>query len=129
MTTTKSPVSTCGVKMFFSFPRSKLAALTATRPSTWFWASMIHHLRGTSAAFAENVFMSGKKSTETTGGIHQCQPADQCVASTTVILESRSRKNSSWRLTQRPYKYRTLESRSEEHTSELQSRFGISYAV
>jgi len=30
MTITKSPVSTCGVKIVFSLPRSRLAALTAT---------------------------------------------------------------------------------------------------
>src|SRR6266513_2402356 len=61
MTITKSPVSTCGVKTVFSFPRSKLAAFTATRPSTSFWASMTHHLRGTSVALAENVFISEKE--------------------------------------------------------------------
>src|SRR5262245_30067042 len=60
MTITKSPVSTCGVKMVFSFPRSKLAAFTATRPSTWSWASITHHLRGTSVALAEKVFISEK---------------------------------------------------------------------
>src|SRR4029077_14546350 len=61
MTTTKSPVSTCGVKIVFSLPRNKLAALTATWPSTRFFASITHHLRETSLALAENVFiMAGK---------------------------------------------------------------------
>src|SRR3712207_6735291 len=61
MTTTKSPVSTWGVKIAFSLPRRRLAALTATRPSTWLLASMIHHLRGTSLALAENVFMAAER--------------------------------------------------------------------
>src|ERR1041385_4994990 len=61
MTMTKSPVSTCGVKIVFSFPRSRLAAFTATRPSTWSWASITHHLCGTSLALAENVFTAEKE--------------------------------------------------------------------
>src|SRR3712207_1580833 len=61
MTTTKSPVSTWGVKIGFSLPRRRLAALTATRPSTWSLASMIHHLRGTSLALAENVFIRAER--------------------------------------------------------------------
>src|SRR6476646_2407201 len=60
-TITKSPVSTCGVKTLFSFPRKRFAALTATRPRTLSFASMIHHLRGTSAALAEKVFIRGGK--------------------------------------------------------------------
>src|SRR5439155_23655236 len=61
MTTTKSPVSTCGVKIIFSFPRNKLAAFTATWPSTWFLASITHHLRGISLALAEKVFIRAEK--------------------------------------------------------------------
>ena len=61
MTTTKSPVSTCGVKMAFSLPRSNLAAFTATWPSTWPLASITHHLRGTSLALAEKVFIRAEK--------------------------------------------------------------------
>src|SRR5919106_4522845 len=61
ITTTKSPVSTCGVRIVFSLPRSKLAAFTATRPNTWSLASITHHLRGTSQAFAENVFIGRKR--------------------------------------------------------------------
>src|SRR2546422_3581021 len=61
MTTTKSPVSTCGVKMAFSLPRSNLAAFTATWPSTWPLASITHHLRGTSLALAEKVFIGAEK--------------------------------------------------------------------
>src|SRR3954454_21910054 len=57
MTTTKSPVSTCGVKIAFSLPRNKFAAFTATAPRTWSFASITHHLRGTSLALAENVFI------------------------------------------------------------------------
>src|SRR5258707_5689706 len=67
MTMTKSPVSTCGVKTVFSLPRSRLAALTATLPSTWSLASISHHLRGTSLALAENVFISGKRARKLRG--------------------------------------------------------------
>jgi hypothetical protein len=42
-------------------PRSKLAAFTATFPSTWSLASISHHLRGTSLALAENVFIARKR--------------------------------------------------------------------
>src|SRR5437868_9173909 len=58
---TKSPVSTWGVNSACSLPRKRLAALTATRPRTWYLASMSHHLRSTSLALAENVFISGWK--------------------------------------------------------------------
>src|SRR5216110_1952899 len=63
MTITKSPVSTCGVKTVFSLPRNRLAAFTATFPSTWSAASITHHLCGTSLALAENVciFEKGHK--------------------------------------------------------------------
>src|SRR6266853_4039309 len=61
MTTTKSPVSTCGVKIVFAFPRNKLAAFTATWPSTWSLASITHHLRGTSLALAEKVFIRAER--------------------------------------------------------------------
>src|SRR5204862_1949528 len=60
MTITKSPVSTCGVKTVFSLPRKRFAAFTATFPSTWSEASITHHLRGTSLALAENVFIFEK---------------------------------------------------------------------
>src|SRR5438034_7686041 len=61
ITITKSPVSTCGVKTLFCLPRNRLAAFTATFPSTWFLASITHHLRGTSLALAENVFIGAEK--------------------------------------------------------------------
>src|SRR5438105_5871784 len=61
MMTTKSPVSTCGVKIVLSLPRNKLPAVTATWPSTWFLASITHHSRGTSLALAENVFITAEK--------------------------------------------------------------------
>src|SRR5206468_11601791 len=60
MTITKSPVSTCGVKTVFSLPRNRFTAFTATLPSTWSAASITHHLRGTSLALAENVFIIEK---------------------------------------------------------------------
>src|SRR5438132_11626046 len=75
MTITKSPVSTCGVKTVFSLPRNRFAAFTATLPSTWSAASITHHLRGTSLALAENVFIS-EKGTKTTGDARACQPLD-----------------------------------------------------
>src|SRR2546430_867262 len=76
MTITKSPVSTCGVKTVFSLPRNRFAAFTATLPSTWSAASITHHLRGTSLALAENVFIS-EKGTKTTGDARACQPIDR----------------------------------------------------
>src|SRR5437867_11942959 len=75
MTTTKSPVSTCGVKTVFSFPRNRLAAFTATCPSTWFLASMTHHLRGTSLALAENVFITIEKGHE---NYEECKRLSTC---------------------------------------------------
>src|SRR6476469_6935936 len=60
MPITKSPVSTCGVKTVFSLPRKRFAAFTATFPNTWSEASITHHLRGTSLALAENVFIFEK---------------------------------------------------------------------
>src|SRR5947207_14673306 len=47
--------------MAFSLPRKRLAAFTATWPRIWLLASMIHHLRGTSLAFAENVFIRAER--------------------------------------------------------------------
>src|ERR1700677_4449757 len=44
--------------MAFSLPRSRLAALKATRPSTCSAASMTYHWRCTSLALAENVLMA-----------------------------------------------------------------------
>src|SRR6266567_331981 len=73
MTTTKSPVSTCGVKIVFAFPRNKLAAFTATWPRIWSLASITHHLRGTSLALAEKVFIRAEKGTKTTGRATECQ--------------------------------------------------------
>src|SRR6266487_3552727 len=57
MTITKSPVSTCDVKIVFSLPRNKVAALTAT----WPFASITHHWRETSLALAEKVFIRAEK--------------------------------------------------------------------
>src|SRR5204862_3609875 len=76
MTITKSPVSTCGVNTVFSLPRNRFAAFTATPPSTWSAASITHHLRGTSLALAENVFII-EKGTKTTGDARTCQPTRQ----------------------------------------------------
>src|SRR5438270_2591830 len=47
--------------MAFSLPRKRLAAFTATWPRIWLLESMIHHLRGTSLAFAENVFIRAER--------------------------------------------------------------------
>src|ERR1700722_2929958 len=58
MTTTKSPVSTCGVNMVFPLPRRRFATVTATRPSGRSFASTTYHFRSIPLDFAENVFMN-----------------------------------------------------------------------
>src|SRR5581483_7398991 len=50
-----------GVKMVLPLPRNRFAAFTATLPSTWSLASMSHHLRETSLALAEKVFIRRKR--------------------------------------------------------------------
>src|SRR5947207_4650787 len=101
MTITKSPVSTCGVKSAFPFPRSRLAALTATRPSTWSSASMSHHLRDTSVALAEKVFILGKRAPTV------CVTQGDVNPATTDYLDSSSRlniaQNRPWLATEPPY--------------------------
>src|SRR5262245_11419924 len=54
MMTTKSPVSTWGVKSGRCLPRSRLATVTASRPTTRSVASMTHQLCLT-ASFLTNV--------------------------------------------------------------------------
>src|ERR1044072_8767099 len=51
MTMTKSPPSTFGVNVGLGCPRSRLAAATASRPSTTSVASMTYHDRVVSPAF------------------------------------------------------------------------------
>src|SRR5262249_43693777 len=51
MTTTKSPVSTCGAKVGLCLPRSSVAAWVARRPSTTSDASMTCHSRSISPGF------------------------------------------------------------------------------
>src|SRR6185503_410717 len=51
MTMTKSPPSTFGVNVGLCLPRSRLAAATASRPSTTSVASMTYHERVVSPAF------------------------------------------------------------------------------
>src|SRR6476620_10173956 len=51
MMTTKSPPSTFGVNVGLCLPRSRLAAATASRPSTTSVASMTYHVRVVSPAF------------------------------------------------------------------------------
>src|SRR4029079_622502 len=51
MTMTKSPPSTFGVNVGLCLPRSRLAAATASRPSTTSVASMTYHERVMSPAF------------------------------------------------------------------------------
>src|SRR5437773_1479826 len=101
MTITKSPVSRCGVKVALSLPRSRLAALTATRPSTWSSASMSHHLRDTSVALAEKVFILGKRAQKIWVTQGDVNPA------TTDYLDSSSRlniaQNRPWLATEPPY--------------------------
>src|ERR1700731_862570 len=54
--------------MAFFLPRKRLAAFTATWPRIWLLASMIHHLRGTSLAFAENVFIRAERARKLRAG-------------------------------------------------------------
>ena len=49
-----------GVDRLF-FAAQKIGGLDRDRPSTWLLASIIHHLRGTSLAFAEKVFIGAEK--------------------------------------------------------------------
>src|SRR5919112_606381 len=51
MTMTKSPPSTLGVNVGLCLPRNRLAAATASRPSTTSVASMTYHERVVSPAF------------------------------------------------------------------------------
>ena len=71
-TMTKSPVSTCGVKIALCLPRSSTAALAATRPRGWSWASMSHHLRSTSCGLGgksfHGRFSGSEKGRQTYGG-------------------------------------------------------------
>src|SRR5687768_742762 len=57
MTTTLSPMSTCGVNVGLCFPRRRIATSVASRPTTRFSASIRTHFFSTSAGFAEKVFM------------------------------------------------------------------------
>src|SRR3954464_4501336 len=61
--------------MGFSLPRSRLAALTATRPSTWSAASITHHWCFTSDSFAENVLICSvlKRGAKSRYGGRHCQ--------------------------------------------------------
>src|SRR5436190_1534054 len=57
MTTTKSPLSRCGVNVGLCFPRKICAICDATRPRTCPSASMIYHFGCRSAALALYVFI------------------------------------------------------------------------
>ena len=52
----------------FFFPAQQIGSLYSDAPEHLASALMTHHLRGTSVAFAEKVFMAGKKSTKATVG-------------------------------------------------------------
>src|SRR6187399_3643444 len=56
MLMTLSPASAFGVKIGLVLPRSRLAATTATWPTTLSSASITHHLWSTSWVLAEKVF-------------------------------------------------------------------------
>src|SRR5690242_16871347 len=83
MTMTKSPPSTFGVNVGLCLPRSRLAAATASRPSTTSVASMTYHVRVVSPAFGVYV---GTALTSRFGGLtpdggSRCDPgAGQAVA-------------------------------------------------
>src|SRR6266851_2777510 len=57
MTTTKSPQSSCGVKVGLCLPRSTLAMVVATRPSTLSFTSMTTQLRWTVFLLPITVFI------------------------------------------------------------------------
>src|SRR5438105_15845131 len=56
MTTTKSPLWRCGVKVGLCLPRKICAICDARRPSTWPSASMIYQFGSSSEALALYVF-------------------------------------------------------------------------
>src|ERR1017187_5997072 len=47
--------------MALCLPRSRTAAFSATRPTTWLSASRIYHLRSTCSALALKVFIGSRK--------------------------------------------------------------------
>ena len=55
--TTKSPQSTCGVKVGFVLPRRSLAASEATRPSTWSRASITNQRRAAKASSRVSMYV------------------------------------------------------------------------
>src|SRR5271157_4825117 len=57
MTMTLSPQSTCGVNDGLCLPRSRIATIEASRPTTSPSASIMTHFLSTSAGFAEKVFI------------------------------------------------------------------------
>src|SRR6478736_6261203 len=86
MMTTKSPPSTFGVNVGLCLPRSRLAAATASRPSTTSVASMTYHVRVVSPAFGVYV---GTALTSRFGGASpdgsRCDPgAGQAVTAVVV---------------------------------------------
>src|ERR1700751_1832654 len=54
MTMTLSPHSTCGVELALCLPRSRIATIEASRPTTRPSASIMTHFLSTSAGLAEN---------------------------------------------------------------------------
>src|ERR1700722_4113235 len=57
MMMTLSPQSTCGVKVGLCLPRSRIATIEASRPTTRPSASIMTHFLSTSAGLAENVLI------------------------------------------------------------------------
>src|ERR1700761_498851 len=47
--------------MALCLPRSRTAAFSATRPTTWLSASIMYHLRSTCSALALKVFIGSRK--------------------------------------------------------------------
>src|SRR5215813_12098217 len=76
MTMTKSPPSTLGVNVGLCLPRSRLAAATASRPSTTSVASMTYHERVVSPALGVYVGTALTSSIRglRPGGGSQCEP-------------------------------------------------------
>src|ERR1700761_7869460 len=55
--------------MALCFPRSRTAAFSATRPTTWLSASIIYHLRFTSSALALKVFIGSRELSHAAQGV------------------------------------------------------------
>src|SRR6478672_7306391 len=88
MTMTKSPPSTLGVNVGLCLPRSRLAAATASRPSTTSVASMTYHECVVSPAFGVYV---GTALTFSSRVGSRCDPGAGQARAAGVVLGDRHR--------------------------------------